>query len=119
MQQQVTEQVLARHQTCFEEGQIRQSSTDLVCMNFLLEFTAASCLYCLLQVTEYSQRKLEEMQAVHTRFKEVLQKKDNSHSCTKQQLKEATKHGKHYELLFEQQRLQLLQLSASQECESA
>lgn len=68
-----------------------------------------------MQLEEYSQRKLEEMQAVHARFKEVLQKKDESHASTRQQLQEALQHSQHYELLFAQQRLQLLQLTAAQE----
>ena len=67
-----------------------------------------------LQLAEYSKRKLEEMHAVHRRFQEVLQKKDDSHVNTKQKLKEAQKHAEHFELLFEQQRIQLLQLTALQ-----
>lgn len=68
------------------------------------------------QLAEYSQRKLQEMQAVHNRFKEVLQKKDDSHASTRQQLQEALKQAQHYEVLFAQQRMQLMQLTASQGC---
>ena len=80
-----------------------------------------SCYLCVrafahfVQLEEYSQRKLEEMQAVHARFKEVLQKKDDSHASTRQQLQEALKQIEHYELLFAQQRMQLLQLTVAQE----
>lgn len=68
-----------------------------------------------MQLEEYSQRKLEEMQAVHARFKDVLQKKDESHASTRQQLQEALKQSEHYERLFMQQRMQLFQLTAAQE----
>lgn len=68
-----------------------------------------------MQLEEYSQRKLEEMQAVHARFKEVLQKKDESLASTRQQLQEALKQSEHYERLFMQQRMQLFQLTAAQE----
>ena len=68
-----------------------------------------------MQLEEYSQRKLEEMQAVHARFKQVLQKKDESHANTRQQLQEALKQSEQYELLFAEQRRQLLQLTGSQE----
>ena len=68
-----------------------------------------------LQLAEYSERKLEEMRAVHKRFQEVLQKKDDSHANTKQKLKEAQSQAERYELLFEQQRGQLLQLTALQD----
>lgn len=54
------------------------------------------------------------MQAVHTRFREVLQKKDDCHAHTRQQLQEALKQAEHYERLFAQQRMQFLQLTASQ-----
>ena len=69
----------------------------------------------VVQLEEYSQRKLEEMQAVHTRFKKVLQKKDDSHANIRQQLQEAQKQAECYETLFAQQRIHLLQLTASQE----
>lgn len=72
-------------------------------------------LRSVVQLEEYSQRKLEEMQAVHARFKEVLQKKDESHATTRHQLQEALKQSEHYEFLFAAQRRQLLQLTASQE----
>ena len=69
----------------------------------------------VVQLEEYSQRKLEEIQAVHARFKEVLRKKDESHVNTRQQLQEALRQSEHYEVLFAQQRIQLLQLTAAQE----
>lgn len=69
----------------------------------------------MVQLEEYSQRKLEEMQAVHARFKQVLQKKDESHASTRHQLQEALKQSEHYEGLFMQQRMQLFQLTAAHE----
>ena len=65
-----------------------------------------------MQLAEYSQQKLQDMQAVHTRFKEVLQKKDRSHADTRQQLKEALKQAEHYERLFAEQRMHFLQLTS-------
>ena len=67
----------------------------------------------VVQLEEYSQQKLEEMQAVHARFKEVLKKKDESHANTRRQLQEALEQSEHNELLFAQQRIQLLQLTAA------
>jgi len=65
------------------------------------------------QLTGYSQKKLQELNTVHTRFKEVLQKKHEGHAVTQMQLQDAQRQARHYEALFEQQRTQLLQLTGS------
>ena len=67
-----------------------------------------------MQLEEYCHRKLQEMQAVHARFKEVLQKKEETHAITRAQLQAAQTEIEHFEALFEQQRCQLLQLTGSE-----
>lgn len=66
-----------------------------------------------MQLEVYCDRKLQEMQAVHARFKEVLQKKEETHAITRAQLQGAHTKIRHFEALFEQQRSQLLQLTGS------
>ncbi len=64
------------------------------------------------QVADYSQRKLQEMNAVHVRFREVLQKKEDAHAVLRTQLQDAQGQIQHLQSLFEQQRCQLMQLTS-------
>lgn len=64
------------------------------------------------QVAEYSQRKLQEMNAVHVRFRQVLQKKEDAQAVLITQLQDAQGQIQHLQSLFEQQRCQLLQLTS-------
>ncbi len=52
------------------------------------------------------------MHAVHVRFREVLQKKEDAHTVLKTQLQDAQGQIQHLQSLFEQQRCQLLQLTS-------
>ena len=64
-------------------------------------------------MTEHSQRKLQEMNAVHERFKQVVQKKDASHSALLAHVNELRLQCKRYEEVLQQQQAHLQQLAGS------
>lgn len=66
-----------------------------------------------LQVAEQSKRKLQEMNAVHDRFKQIVQKKDASHYALLEQLREMQLQCSGYEAVLQQQQLQMRQLVGS------
>lgn len=66
-----------------------------------------------LQMAEHSQRKLQEMDAVHERFKLVVQKKDKGHAALLAQFKEVQQQCIEYEVLLQQQQAQFTKLTGS------
>lgn len=64
-----------------------------------------------MQVAEDRQQRLQEMDAVHRRFQQILQKKDDSCSALKVQLQEAQALVQQREAIIQQQRGLFLQLS--------
>ena len=68
----------------------------------------------VMQLAEYRHRKLQEMQALHLRFKQVLQTKEESHAATRAQLEAAQQQAKQYQTLLSNSVFSLSQLTASE-----
>ena len=66
----------------------------------------------MLQLAEAGQQQLQKMDVLHSRFRQVLQKKDESHAAMKAQLQQARLEAEQSASLLEQQRAILLQLTA-------
>ena len=67
----------------------------------------------MLQIADHSQRKLQEMNAVHERFKEIVQKKDARHSTTLTHLTALQLQCSKYEEVLQQQQAHLQRLAGS------
>ena len=64
-----------------------------------------------LQMAEHSQQKLQEMDAVHERFKLVVHKKDKGHAVLLAQLQKSQQQCAEYEVLLQQQQAQFKALA--------
>lgn len=81
--------------------------------HLLITSALTASLYVGLQVAEHSKRKLVEMEAVHERFKQVVQKKDASHQALLAQLRDMQLQCSRYEEVLQQQQLHMEQLVGS------
>lgn len=64
------------------------------------------------RLAEARQQQLQEVDVLHSRFRQVVQKKDESHAAMKAQLQQALMEAQQSASLLEQQRAMLLQLTA-------